>query len=110
MNGCPACGLALAAAPQRPALLGCGACGGVWADNATSKEIVEKLDGQLVELADTAAELAAKRVGAPLPSDARTRHCPECHGVLDRVRHASTNLDVCTAHGTWFDRGELSRV
>jgi hypothetical protein len=26
------------------------------------------------------------------------------------VNSASTNLDVCGAHGTWFDRGELQRV
>ena len=110
MKSCPACGSALVAAPQRPALLGCARCGGVWADVATSTDIVEKLDAELAKLADVAAELAAKRVGEPLPEKGRVRCCPDCGTSLDRVHQASTNLDVCTAHGTWFDRGELSRV
>ena len=110
MSECPACRSPLVAAPQRPALLGCGRCGGVWADVQTSKDIVEKLDAELAKLADIAADLAAKRVGAPLPEQGHVRCCPECGTSLDRVHKASTNLDVCNVHGTWFDRGELSRV
>jgi Zn-finger nucleic acid-binding protein len=110
MKSCPACRSDLAAAPQRPTLLGCSRCGGVWADNATSKQIVEKLDAELVKLADTAAELSAMRHRGPLPAKGGRRACPECQKTLANVHQASTHLDVCSEHGTWFDRGELSRV
>ncbi len=110
MKDCPACGSRLVAAPERAGLLGCNRCGGVWADSAIAKEIVEKLDAEIARLADTAALLAAKRAGGPLPPESNVRCCPECSRSLDRVHTASTNLDVCQSHGTWFDRGELSRV
>jgi Zn-finger nucleic acid-binding protein len=42
----------------------------------------------------------------------RERHCPECGALLlastTDPKHfgATVELDVCPAHGTWFDRGE----
>jgi Zn-finger nucleic acid-binding protein len=110
MKCCPACGQKLLAAPPRPTLLFCEVCGGIWTDNATSTIIVQKLDEQLIELSNAAADLSAQRVGEPLAPDVPGRRCPDCEGVLERVHRASTNIDVCTMHGTWFDRGELSRV
>jgi Zn-finger nucleic acid-binding protein len=100
----------LFAAPERAGVHGCGACGGIWADIATSQLIAAVLDPALVDLADRAASHAARvSRGAPLP-EGGTRRCPSCAAALVRVNSASTNLDVCGAHGTWFDRGELQRV
>lgn len=108
-RGCPACPGVLFAAPDRAGVEGCSACGGIWADNETSRLVAAVLDPSLVDLADRAATSAALRRGAPLPKDGM-RSCPECQAALVRVNTASTNLDVCALHGTWFDRGELQRV
>lgn len=106
---CPACLGVLFAAPDRAGVHGCSACGGIWANNETSQLIAAVLDPALINLADIAATSAARRTCAPLPKG-KTRTCPECLAVLQRVNSASTNLDVCALHGTWFDRGELQRV
>src|SRR4029434_7276490 len=39
--------------------------------------------------------------------------CPECTMLMNRKNFANRSgviVDVCTAHGGWFDRGELARV
>lgn len=107
---CPACTGKLFAAPDRNGVFGCNACGGIWADIETSQLIAAVLDPDLVDLADRAASHAARTSGgAALPAEGE-RRCPQCHELLARVHTASTNLDVCIMHGTWFDRGELQRV
>lgn len=106
---CPTCGLVLFAAPTRAGVHACGACGGIWADNETTQLIAAVLDPELVDLGDRAER---NRAGArPLPADAPgSRACADCRAPLVRVNIASTNLDICNLHGTWFDRGELQRV
>jgi Zn-finger nucleic acid-binding protein len=40
-------------------------------------------------------------------------HCPVCETLMNRVNFAHYSnviVDVCKAHGTWFDRDELRRV
>lgn len=106
---CPTCSIALFAAPTRPGVHGCGTCGGIWADIETTKLVAAVLDPELVDLVDKAE--ARRSSGGPLAPDAPgTRACPACRVALARVSIASTNLDVCGVHGTWFDRGELRRV
>ena len=109
VESCPACPGKLFPAPDRLGIHGCSACGGIWADNETSQLVAAVLDPELVDLADRAATAAARITKAPLPI-AGARGCPECRALLVRVNAGSTNLDVCTMHGTWFDRGELQRV
>jgi Zn-finger nucleic acid-binding protein len=108
-RNCPACVGMLFESPERAGTFGCATCGGIWADNDTSQLVAAVMDPELVDLADRAATFVARNSGGPLPHD-KPRSCPECGGALVRVNTASTNLDVCTAHGTWFDRGELQRV
>jgi Zn-finger nucleic acid-binding protein len=39
--------------------------------------------------------------------------CPECGKVMARMtfgKHSGIVVDVCRAHGTWFDGGELDAV
>jgi Zn-finger nucleic acid-binding protein len=43
----------------------------------------------------------------------RYLHCPACKGVMNRVHFAHRSgivVNVCRAHGTWFDTGELTAV
>jgi Zn-finger nucleic acid-binding protein len=39
--------------------------------------------------------------------------CPQCHTKMNRVNFGKVSgviVDVCRAHGTWFDGGELTRI
>jgi hypothetical protein len=94
-------------APTSWVVFGCTGCGGVWTDAAAAKHVEAALDAPILALAERAAANFADR---PLPNDVGGRGCPTCGGALRRVKLATTDLDVCRDHGTWFDRGELERV
>jgi Zn-finger nucleic acid-binding protein len=39
--------------------------------------------------------------------------CPECSKLMHRVNFANCSgviVDVCKAHGTWFDKGEMTHI
>jgi Zn-finger nucleic acid-binding protein len=88
-------------------LFGCGVCGGVFLDNEGSTRITRARDQDLAVLAERArqhAVTAADTRPAGIP-------CPTCERAMQRVRAAGAiDLDICDAHGTWFDAGELTRV
>jgi Zn-finger nucleic acid-binding protein len=94
---------------------GCSTCGGVWLDNAATAKV-------LAGVGDRAAVAIADHLRSPTaPSNpyrrGGTHGCPVCRQALERVvtdarRHpvAGIELDICRAHGTWFDGGELGTV
>jgi Zn-finger nucleic acid-binding protein len=88
-------------------LHGCGGCGGLWLDNASTSQVVARINPQVVSLAQSASKQAQQRVDL----DASVR-CPECSKPLRRVPGGDPSLliDVCDEHGTWFDRDELQQV
>jgi Zn-finger nucleic acid-binding protein len=46
----------------------------------------------------------------PVTTEIRYLSCPICRGLMNRVnfgRRSGVIVDVCRAHGTWFDAGEL---
>jgi Zn-finger nucleic acid-binding protein len=88
-------------------LQGCGHCGGIFLDNDGSTYVTRRVDPEIALLADRAAMNGA---GRPLDLAATLLACPACATPMSRVRAAGIDLDVCAAHGTWFDRGELHRV
>ena len=61
---------------------------------------------------------APSRAVPPAPAQhfadqVRYLKCPLCHGVMNRVnfgKRSGVIVDVCKAHGVWFDRGELARA
>ncbi len=86
-------------------LRGCERCGGLWLDTAT----VERLR----RVRDTDVEDAARRMigGLLRRIDVAQRvSCPECGAAMERhvVPDTVHDIDVCGAHGTWFDYQELS--
>ena len=85
---------------------GCGQCGGVWLDNASSQRLTNALCDHTVSLADKIGRAAP---GAPHQGPA---HCPVCQHQLrvTRVSRAQVEIDVCDSHGAWFDRDELQTV
>lgn len=83
-------------------LAGCGGCGGIWIDNASARQVLERPESIFAELARRAGDNARNRgVRGQSPG------CPVCTAVLDRAVMKGIELDVCDEHGTWFDPFEL---
>jgi Zn-finger nucleic acid-binding protein len=113
---CPGCGGAMARLPAREGVFaGCRTCGGLWADSAISSVIISnEMDrrGRMF-----AQEIAAAAGGAP-PAGYRSRaagterRCPTCRDRLVERPYGDppVTLDVCNAHGTYFDVRELEAV
>lgn len=104
---CPACLAPLVAAPLAWTVLACNACGGVWADGTASARITRTVCRDLVGVARQAAKRADDERTSIVDRD---RQCPVCTGALRHDKLGGVALDVCDAHGTWFDRDELGRV
>ena len=85
------------------------ACGGVWTDRSASRRITETVHRELVGIATQTAKRAVDGEHRPTgPGVARL--CPACGSPLACVRSGHVAVDVCAAHGTWFDRDELGRL
>lgn len=105
---CPRCELPLfEGRAGEIAMLGCGRCGGIWLDNAAAQRALATMDEAVVALADQASRQAAFTVDV-----GRTISCPTCRRPMGRTRAPKSGIyiDVCGAHGTWFDRYELGVV
>ncbi len=128
---CPACGAALA--PRVPALaegapcpacakplgtsqvggLGtqaCLACGGLWLDRTVFEQLGASRERQGAVLGALPAPSTPPVV---VPAPVQYRPCPACGQRMNRVNYARRSgvvLDVCKAHGLWFDRDELRRL
>jgi Zn-finger nucleic acid-binding protein len=105
---CPRCDVALFETRVGDFLLdGCGVCGGIWIDNACSRALTKHPVPKVVAMADRAERHATEQVDV-LPEVV----CPQCGATMQRVREprSGVDLDVCKAHGTWFDARELQRV
>jgi Zn-finger nucleic acid-binding protein len=91
-------------------VLACLACGGLWLDRAMFEQLGASRERQ-------GAVLGALPVPPAPPVMAlepvRYRPCPACQQRMNRVNYAKRSgviLDVCRAHGLWFDRDELHQV
>lgn len=107
---CPRCRLAMEAIQIGGAsLLECRRCGGLWVEKAALEDICRDREKQAL----------VPGMGAP-PAEEGTSietvryvPCPVCSNLMNRVNFANCSnvvVDVCKAHGTWFDRDELRRV
>jgi Zn-finger nucleic acid-binding protein len=114
---CPSCkGRLLLFDAPRGVLAGCADCGGLWLDNIAcraaisavlspqARDFVQRVTAQH---ADPAADYRS-----PGRSSADALRCPGCGTALVRthLEEAAVDIDVCGAHGAWFDRTELWRV
>jgi Zn-finger nucleic acid-binding protein len=116
---CPACGAALEEVSAPDAVFHvCSRCAGVWIDNAVSTLLREAmLSREALVHANDAARRAAEHASAGPYRGAGTartteRRCPVCSEMLSVVflDAAALHLDVCAAHGTFLDEGELQTV
>jgi len=108
---CPRCRVEMnAVVIGNTSLRECPQCEGIWADTASMQQICTDRERQSA-LLGTASPL-------PQPSSAemeKVRYvpCPICNKLMNRVNFAHCSqviVDVCSAHGTWFDRDELRRI
>ncbi len=105
---CPHCHVALVAFEQtQGAVLDCATCGGQFVDHLALRELVDRRDLPVA----IGAPPSRRFVAAPGP--VKYVPCPECKTLMNRKNFGGTSgvvVDVCKAHGTWFDLGELPRV
>jgi Zn-finger nucleic acid-binding protein len=103
---CPRCGGALEQAlDRRVAASRCGACGGVWLD-ATAYRRTRGAGDALSGAATIDTTPASPVATAPAVA------CPACNTWMrrERVPDTAVDIDVCDAHGAWFDASELRAI
>ena len=94
---------------------------GVWEDARVHE--CPRCGGMFVPREVLADILCRAESSGPLPDAQRGRvtaldqvryvPCPLCHTSMNRMNFGKSSgviVDVCRAHGTWFDAGELTRV
>jgi Zn-finger nucleic acid-binding protein len=88
----------------------CHDCGGLFIDNAASRELVRAFDRELVGLATTLGFGKGETIGPGVLQ--RNLGCPRCSAGLSAVTlpSAMVEIDVCASDGTWFDANELPKV
>ncbi|HJV49712.1 MAG TPA: zf-TFIIB domain-containing protein [Geothrix sp.] len=108
---CPACAKPLASAKVGDlACQECLACGGLWLERSVFEQLGSSRERQGAVLGALPAPDAP--VVASL-EPVQYRPCPSCRQRMNRVNYAKRSgvvVDVCKAHGLWFDKDELRRV
>jgi Zn-finger nucleic acid-binding protein len=88
----------------------CGSCFGLWLDRNAFDLVCRDHARQASVLADRPGEtVTAVWDGGPI----RYRKCLVCAQLMNRTNYAQCSgviIDVCAAHGVWFDRDELQRI
>ena len=89
----------------------CPRCGGIWADTSAFEQICADREHQSAVLG-MAVELPKAGAGGTAEL-VRYVPCPHCRKLMNRMNFARCSgviVDVCKAHGTWFDHDELRRI
>lgn len=111
---CPACGpdrrlISRSLGELGAAALECPGCTGLWLE----REVFERLAATTRrEQAPFARSRQAAAVPPPQRAD-RYRPCPECGKLMLRRNEGGRSgvlVDLCHAHGLWFDTEELDRI
>jgi Zn-finger nucleic acid-binding protein len=87
----------------------CTGCGGLFVSQKTLDAIVAR---------ETPGPSAPTHVSRAVPSNrsvdtVRYVKCPLCSDLMNRVnfgKRSGVIVDVCQAHGVWFDKGELTQA
>ncbi|HEX7553309.1 MAG TPA: zf-TFIIB domain-containing protein [Geothrix sp.] len=108
---CPACTKPLAQSRIGDVQVqACQTCGGLWLDRAVFEQLGASRERQGALLG---ALPASSGPASAALEPVRYRPCPACAQRMNRVNYARRSgvvLDVCKAHGIWFDEDELRRV
>ena len=105
---CPTCDLPLLAETIcGEALERCASCGGEFSPNQTLRRLLS------AHAPMPGATMGAYPRPSPLSDPMRYRKCPACGEMMLRKNFRDSSgvvVDVCSAHGIWFDRGELGTI
>lgn len=101
---------------QELSALECDRCAGFWLSNDVFEHLARKAQRQKVSAVARREPQALS--AAVSPQRSRYRPCPFCgklmnrtnYGIRSAERGSGTIIDVCRAHGVWFDAEELSRI
>ena len=109
---CPRCALGMSTIEiGSTSLLECPRCEGLWVDADSLRQICADREKQAAVLG--AAQNLPESESMPLEQKIRYLPCPVCRKLMNRVNFAHCShvvVDVCRAHGTWFDKDELRRI
>ena len=109
---CPRCDRALAAHHISDVVIDeCVGCGGVFLDQVAIQRVIA--DRQQVRAEALLGALPKAAPAAIPPRDRMYIKCPVCRVVMNRRQlalGAGVIVDVCKAHGTFFDAGELPKT
>lgn len=91
-----------------PRLRECPRCGGIFVTREVLADVLSR-----AEAGGPLASAGSAPPVRPTLDPVRYVPCPLCHATMNRVSFGKASgviVDVCRAHGTWFDAGELTRV
>jgi Zn-finger nucleic acid-binding protein len=107
---CPRCQVAMKTVTVgATSLLECSRCEGIWLDVESLQQICAEREKQAAVLGMS----SHPQEPAQLETHIRYVPCPVCHQLMNRVNFAHCShviVNVCKAHGTWFDKDELRRT
>jgi Zn-finger nucleic acid-binding protein len=122
IHPCPVCGDDARLTSRRldgtdVAVEECGRCAGLWIDHETVRTLVDRAGTGTGPVPG----MPTPKVTAADPDDVRRpaqagmfyRACPACERLMQRRNwglKSGVLVDVCSAHGTWFDSDELARI
>jgi len=117
---CPACGATKMLASRRLdgrafAALECGGCGGLFVGNDAFRLLAEEARKEQVSHLEhgPGGEPRYLREIPPPQKGAFYRPCPQCQKMMIRQNYGRASgviIDLCKAHGAWFDARELDRI
>jgi Zn-finger nucleic acid-binding protein len=107
---CPRCELPLAAREVSDLVIDeCSGCQGVFLDEHAIRRVLDDEDHTRAEALMT----ALPRTARPFSGGRMYIKCPTCSVVMNRKLFATGSgviVDVCKAHGTFFDAGEMHSI
>jgi Zn-finger nucleic acid-binding protein len=106
---CPVCRVSMLHGTLRDVRLHeCPKCFGLWLDSATFAQVCRSAEQQSAILGSAQPAPWSNPLG-PI----RYLRCPQCNDLMHRMNFARCSgviVDVCRAHGTWFEVNELHRI
>ena len=86
----------------------CQKCCGIWVDTATFQKICADREEQAAVLGSPTAILRVEN--SPRRAYIACPRCGELMTPTQFSRSSGVIIDICRAHGVWFDREELRRI
>lgn len=109
---CPRCDQSLVANLVGGTLLDqCNNCGGLWIDQSAFEGVMEEREKQQ-HVTNALGHLPLPKGQVDIKA-VKYLKCPDCEKLMNRRNFGKSSgviIDVCGAHGIWFDRGELPKI